>query len=70
VFVQTFDTALAHWLGMPEVGLCVHAPTCGRALALEHTGDLYSCDHYVEPDHLLGGILPRRLPQGPLRHDT
>jgi uncharacterized protein len=60
VFVQTFDTALAHWLGMPDVGLCVHAPTCGRALALEHTGDLYSCDHYVEPDHLLGGITQGR----------
>jgi uncharacterized protein len=36
--------------------LCIHAPTCGRALALEHNGDLYSCDHYVEPDHLLGNI--------------
>lgn len=56
VFVNTFDTALARWLGMPDVGLCVHAPTCGSALALEHTGDLYSCDHYVEPDHLLGSI--------------
>jgi uncharacterized protein len=56
VFVQTFDTALAHWLGMHEVGSCVHAPTCGGALALEHTGDLYSCDHYVEPEHLLGRL--------------
>ena len=56
VFVQTFDTALAHWLGMHDVGLCVHAPTCGSALALEHTGDLYSCDHYVEPEYLLGRI--------------
>jgi uncharacterized protein len=56
VFVQTFDTALAHWLGMHEVGSCVHAPTCGSALALEHTGDLYSCDHYVEPEHLLGRL--------------
>jgi uncharacterized protein len=56
VFVQTFDTALAHWLGMHDVGLCIHAPTCGGALALEHTGDLYSCDHYVEPEHLLGRL--------------
>ena len=23
---------------------------------MEHTGDLYSCDHYVEPDYLLGNI--------------
>ena len=60
VFVQTFDTALAHWLGMDQVGLCVHARTCGDALALEHNGDLYSCDHYVEPDYLLGNITQGR----------
>jgi uncharacterized protein len=56
VFVQMFDTALAHWLGMDDVGMCVHARTCGDALALEHNGDLYSCDHYVEPEYLLGNI--------------
>ena len=36
--------------------MCVHAETCGQQLALEHTGDLYSCDHYVEPGYLLGNI--------------
>ena len=56
VFVQMFDTALAHWLGMHDVGLCVHTPTCGSAVALEHNGDLYSCDHYVEDEYLLGPI--------------
>ncbi len=56
VFVQMFDTALAHWLGMEQGGMCVHARTCGDALALEHNGDLYSCDHFVEEDHLLGNI--------------
>ncbi|HEX7119267.1 MAG TPA: anaerobic sulfatase maturase [Longimicrobiales bacterium] len=55
VFVQMFDVALASWVGAPP-GLCVHAPTCGRALALEHNGDLYSCDHFVEPKYLLGNI--------------
>jgi uncharacterized protein len=54
VFVQMFDTALGAHVGVHS--LCIHAPTCGRALALEHNGDLYSCDHYVEPDHLLGNI--------------
>ena len=39
VFVQAFDTALAAWLGMSEVGLCVHAETCGRSLALELEDD-------------------------------
>jgi len=60
VFVQMFDTSLAHWLGLGQVGLCVHARTCGDAVALEHNGDLYSCDHYVEPDYLLGNITQGR----------
>jgi uncharacterized protein len=60
VFVQIFDTALAHWMGMDQAGLCVHARTCGSALALEHNGDLYSCDHYVEDGYRLGNITEGR----------
>jgi uncharacterized protein len=60
VFVQMFDTALANWLGVPPA-LCVHSETCGLALALEHNGDLYSCDHFVEPEHLLGNIADKRM---------
>jgi uncharacterized protein len=55
VYVQMFDVALANWVGEPP-GLCVHSETCGLALALEHTGDLYSCDHFVEPRYKLGNI--------------
>jgi serine-type anaerobic sulfatase-maturating enzyme len=55
VFVQMFDAALASWAGEPPA-LCIFAETCGDALALEHNGDLYSCDHFVEPAHLLGNI--------------
>jgi len=55
VFVSTFDSALASWYGVPP-GVCVFAETCGNAVALEHNGDLYSCDHFVEPDYLLGNI--------------
>jgi uncharacterized protein len=55
IFIQIFDVALGAWLGKPG-GLCIFAPTCGTALALEHNGDLYSCDHFVEPDYLLGNI--------------
>jgi len=54
VFVQMFDVALGSWVG--QHSLCVFSPTCGNALALEHNGDLYSCDHFVEPDYLLGNI--------------
>jgi len=60
VFVQIFDTALGRWLGAPG-GLCVFQETCGKALVMEHNGDLYSCDHFVEPRHLLGNILETPL---------
>ncbi|MCX7669200.1 MAG: SPASM domain-containing protein, partial [Anaerolineae bacterium] len=50
-----FDAALAAWAGAAPA-LCVFAETCGHALALEHNGDLYACDHYVEPDYRLGNI--------------
>jgi uncharacterized protein len=55
VFVQMFDAALASWVGAPAA-LCIFAETCGDAVALEHNGDVYSCDHFVEPRHLLGNI--------------
>ena len=62
VYVQMFDVALANWYGEPP-SLCVHSETCGNALALEHNGDLYSCDHFVEPDFLLGNILELPMAQ-------
>jgi uncharacterized protein len=55
-FVQIFDVALESWYGIPQ-GLCVFRETCGGALALEHNGDLYSCDHYVYPENKLGNII-------------
>ncbi len=54
IFVQMFDVALGSWVG--QHNLCIFSPTCGNAPALEHNGDLYACDHYVEPDYLLGNI--------------
>ena len=53
VFVQMFDAALASWVGAPPA-ICIFGETCGNALAMEHNGDLYSCDHYVEPDFPAG----------------
>jgi uncharacterized protein len=55
VYVQMFDVALGNWVGALPT-LCIHSETCGLALALEHTGDLYSCDHFVEPRFKLGNI--------------
>ncbi|MGZ4380544.1 MAG: anaerobic sulfatase maturase [Gaiellaceae bacterium] len=60
VYVQLFDVALGNWVGAPP-SLCIHSETCGGALALEHTGDLYSCDHFVEPRYLLGNIKEKHM---------
>ena len=56
VFVQTFEAAVRNWLGLPSSGMCVFDATCGHGLALEHNGDLYACDHFVEPEYFLGNI--------------
>jgi len=60
VFVQIFDVALESWSGLPQ-SLCVFAPQCGKALAVEHNGDLYSCDHFVYPENKLGNIMERAM---------
>jgi uncharacterized protein len=54
IFVQLFDVTLEAYFGRHL--LCIHAPTCGYGPALEHNGDLYTCDHYVEPGRKLGNI--------------
>jgi uncharacterized protein len=54
VYIQHVDAALSAMFGLHPV--CVHAPDCGNALAVEYNGDVYSCDHWVEPDWLLGNV--------------
>jgi uncharacterized protein len=54
VYVQLFDVTLEAYFGQHK--LCIHAPTCGYGPALEHNGDLYACDHFVEPRYRLGNI--------------
>ena len=55
VYVQMFDATLAQWCGLPP-GVCSMGETCGDALVVEHNGDVYSCDHFVYPEYLLGNI--------------
>jgi uncharacterized protein len=79
VFVQMFDAALASWVGA-GAAMCIFSETCGDAVALEHNGDLYSCDHFVEPKYLLGNIhethmvellaSPRQRAFGDAKRDT
>ena len=60
VFVQLFEVQLGIWMGLPA-SLCVFAETCGAAMALEHNGDLYSCDHYVYPRYHLGNLMEKSI---------
>ncbi len=59
-FVQLFDVSLEMWSGF-EASLCVFRRQCGSALVIEHSGDLYSCDHYVYPQNRLGNIMESPL---------
>jgi uncharacterized protein len=60
VFVQMFDVTLAAWAGEPG-DVCIFSPVCGQALALEHNGNLNSCDHFVTKANYLGNITRRPL---------
>ncbi len=60
VYVQLFDVTLENWYS-GSTSLCIYKPACGTALAMEHNGDVYSCDHFVEPKYKLGNINERPL---------
>ncbi|MES0447916.1 MAG: anaerobic sulfatase maturase, partial [Desulfobacterales bacterium] len=55
IFVQHFDLMLGVVMGYPP-SLCTHCRACGKGLVLEHNGDIYSCDHFVNANHKLGNI--------------
>ncbi|MBB5046901.1 uncharacterized protein HNR60_001650 [Rhodopseudomonas rhenobacensis] len=56
VSVQIFEAALAAQIGAPSP-VCTFAATCGHALVLEHGGDVFMCDHFVDAQHRLGNLL-------------
>ena len=60
VKVQIFEEALRTAFGQ-EHSLCIFRPTCGDVPVLEHNGDFYSCDHFVDGGHLLGNLRDTRL---------
>lgn len=55
IYVQIFEEAVSAWAGF-GANLCVFSPECGKASVMEHNGDLYSCDHFVESEYRLGNI--------------
>jgi uncharacterized protein len=58
--IQIFEEA-ARTAFNQEHTLCILKENCGGVPVVEHTGDIYSCDHYVNPDHLLGNIRDHSL---------
>ncbi|MCC6888237.1 MAG: anaerobic sulfatase maturase [Hyphomicrobiales bacterium] len=60
VLVDHFETLVAQHLGLhPQI--CIYGEVCGKAVAIEHDGSVYSCDHYVYPEYRLGRIQDKRL---------
>ena len=55
VKVQIFEEATRTAFNQ-EHSLCIFRPTCGDIPVIEHNGDFYSCDHYVDVQHRLGNI--------------
>lgn len=60
VHIQLFDCALGRWAGQAAT-MCYFSETCGRALAMEHDGNIYACDHYVYPKYKLGNLMNTTL---------
>jgi uncharacterized protein len=54
-FVYNFECALALQLGIHGY-MCVFDTICGKGVAIEHDGEVYSCDHFVYPKYRLGSI--------------
>jgi uncharacterized protein len=58
--VQIFEEAARTAFGQ-EHSLCIFRPVCGDIPVVEHNGDCYSCDHFVDAEHLLGNIREKPL---------
>lgn len=55
IFIMNFEWALFAWLG-GDGSVCYLSKQCGSSCIVEHNGDVYSCDHFVYPDYLLGNL--------------
>jgi len=55
VKVQIFEEAARTAFGQ-EHALCIFRKTCGDIPVIEHSGDFFSCDHFVDAEHRLGNI--------------
>jgi uncharacterized protein len=60
VLVNFCETLVAQHMGLPSQ-LCIHSEFCGKAVAVEHDGSVYACDHYVYPAYRRGNLRQRSL---------
>jgi len=60
LYIHYFDAAVEVWMGRISP-LCTHSPLCGKGLAAEYDGSVYSCDHYVYPEYRLGNFMEQPL---------
>jgi uncharacterized protein len=60
VLVNHIETLVAQHMGLPSQ-ICIYNEFCGKGVALEHDGSVYSCDHYVYPEYRLGTIQEKAL---------
>ncbi|WPC72370.1 anaerobic sulfatase maturase [Vibrio porteresiae] len=54
IFVMNFEQTMSQMIGRSAA--CVFSETCGSDLVMEANGDVYSCDHFVYPEHKLGNL--------------
>lgn len=60
VLVNHFETLVAQHMELPSQ-LCVYSEYCGKGVAVEHDGSVYSCDHFVYPEYRIGNIHSGKL---------
>ena len=60
MLVNHFETLVAQHFGLPSQ-ICIYSEFCGKGVAVEHDGSVYSCDHYVYPEYRLGTIRDKPL---------
>ena len=58
--VQIFEEAARTAFGQKH-SLCIFRKTCGDIPVIEHNGDFFSCDHFVDAEHHLGNIIETPL---------
>jgi uncharacterized protein len=53
--IRWFDSVLQSYVGITP-DHCIFHKTCNDYLVMEHNGDLFSCDFFVEKDKCLGNV--------------